>query len=79
MTVNDIKSIITDCCNDVIFTFNGMSSGITSEVKDSVPVFQSWHGEKIKEYSNVDDAMSDKFFSGKSLNELIELVQIEFA
>lgn len=79
MNSNDIKAIITECCNDVIFTFNGKSSGVTSEVKNSIPTFQSWHGDKTKEYSNIDYVMSDNFFSGKSLNELIGKIDFEFA
>ncbi len=79
MNTNDLKQIISDCCNDVIFKYNGKSSGITSTVKNSIPLFQSWHGNKIKEYSNIYDVMSDKFFSGKSLNDLVGIVEFEFA
>ena len=75
----EIKRIISECCNDVIFTFNGKKSGITSEVHDSIPTFQAWHGSDTKEYDNIDDVMSDKFFSGKSINDLVNEVEFTFA
>lgn len=74
-----LRNIILECCNDVLFVYNGKKSGITSEVHDSVPTFQVWHGSNIKEYSDVDALMSDKFFGGKSVNELLDAVTFTFA
>ena len=75
MKANNLRDILSDCCNDVTFQYNGMDSGITVEVHDYIPVFQAWNGEKTKEYDNVDDVMNDKFYSGKSLVDLSEIVQ----
>lgn len=61
MNAKELRQIISDCCNDVIFRYN-KSSGITSEVKNSIPIFQSWHGDKIKMYNDIEEVMSDKFF-----------------
>ena len=72
MSITHLKNIIAECCNDVLFTYNGKKSGVTAEVEDSVPTFQVWHGSDIKEYSDVDVLMADKFFSGKSLNDLAD-------
>lgn len=73
MTKAELKDIIEGCCNDVIFTYLGKPSGITSEVENYIPTFQVWHGEEmIKDYHNIDDVMNDPFYSGKSLNELID-------
>lgn len=71
-----VKQIIADCCNDIVFSFNDMDSGVTSEVKDYVPSFQAWHGNDIKVYDNIDDVMNDPFYSGKSLNDLTENIDI---
>ena len=79
MSRKELKDIILDCCNDVVFDYNGRKSGVTSEVKNHVPAFQAWHGSKVKEYDNVDDVMNDKFYSGKSINDLIEVVEFTFA
>lgn len=79
MSAKELKAIIADCCNDVVFTYNGKKSGITSEVNNHVPTFQVWHGDNTKEYDNVDDVMNDKFYSGKSINELLTEVDFSFA
>lgn len=79
MKTNELKQIISDCCNDVLFTYNGLKSGVTSEVYASIPFFQVWHGDTTKNYYNIDDLMNDKFFSGKSIIELSKEIQFEFA
>ena len=79
MSKTELQSVIQGCCNDVLFEYNGKSSGITSEVKDYVPTFQVWHGKETKEYSSVKDLMADTFFSGKSINDLIGKVEFAFA
>ena len=79
MTYKKLKTIISECCNDVIFNYNGLQSGIASEVRDGKPVFYAWHGESTKEYTSVDALMTDKFFSGRSALELIYLVDFTFA
>ena len=79
MTRAELKKIILECCNDVLFTYGGKEAGITSEVKDYVPTFHVWYGSATKKYSDVDDLMNDPFFGGKSLNELIGKIEILFA
>ena len=74
-----LKNIILECCNDVLFVYNGKNSGVTSEVQDSIPTFQVWHGSDVKEYSDVDTLMSDKFFGGKSIDDLLNTVNFTFA
>ena len=75
MTVDSLTSTIQNCINDIIFFYNGKQSGITSTVHQYQPTFQAWHGDKTKEYSNVDDMLQDKFYSGKSLLDLIDSVE----
>ena len=79
MTKAEMKQIIEDCCNDVLFTYNGKNAGITSEVKNYVPTFQAWSGSSTKKYTNVDDVMADKFFGEKSIIELLGEVEFTFA
>lgn len=79
MTLGDLKSIIVDCCNDILFTYNGIKSGITSDVDEYIPTFRAWHGDCTKDYFSVDELLHDKFFSGKSLIELIDRVEFTFA
>ena len=76
MTASDLRVIIQDCCNDVIFNYENKASGVTSTVHNYIPTFQVWHGDEFKYYSDVDELMSDKFYSGKSLNELVGVIEI---
>ena len=73
----ELKRTISECCNDVTFMYNGLPSGITSEVHDYMPTFIAWHGDNTKTYQKVDDVMMDKFYDGKSLNDLAEHVTFE--
>lgn len=66
-----MQQILQECCNNVVFIYNGKKSGITAEVKDYKPTYHVWHGSMEKAYSTVDELMSDKFFSGKSIADLI--------
>lgn len=79
MNIADLKNVILDCCNDVIFTYNGKKSGVTAEVNDSVPTFQVWHGSDMKNYKDVDALLSDEFFSGKSINDLADKINFTIA
>ena len=73
MSRKELKDIISDCCNDVVFDYNGRKSGVTSEVKNHIPTFQVWHGSKVKEYDNVDDVMnlSKRFKKASELGAFI--------
>lgn len=79
MKRSELKDIISECCNDVLFVHDGKQSGVTSEVADSIPTFQAWHGSETKEYSDVDELLADKFFGGKSIDDLIDSTEFTFA
>ena len=79
MTLVKLRRIIAECCNDVIFVYGGLESGITSEVHDYVPTFQAWHGDKTKTYSNVEELLFDGFYDGKSIADIIGEVDFKFA
>ena len=71
---------ITKLGGDAIFTFNGNKSGICTEVRDSIFSFTAWYGKQIKEYgkTNIDHVMEDPFFGGKSINDLLDIVEFFF-
>lgn len=76
---NELKEIISTCLNDVLFIYNGKMSGITSEVHDYIPIYQVWHGDETKEYSDIELLMTDRFYSGNAIEDLIEKVEFSFA
>lgn len=77
MSRAELKNILTEYCNDISFSYKGKLSGVTVEVSDYVPTYQVWHGDSTKEYSDVDSVMKDKFYSGKSLEELVDSIDFE--
>ena len=77
MTIDRLKEILSDCCNDITFIYKGIQSGITVTVHDYVPTYQVWYGNKTKEYNEIDNVVNDKFYDNKSLNELVNVVDFE--
>ena len=63
---------------DIHFTFNGLPCGVEVEVHNSIPSLESWYGNKNKKYTKVDELIHDKFFDGKSLQELQKMVEFSF-
>lgn len=77
MKKDELRQILSECCNDISFSYRGLPSGVTVEVRDYIPTYQAWQGNDTKEYDNVDEVMNDKFYSGKSLNDLVKEVEID--
>lgn len=73
-----LMDTVAECCNDVVFTYKGIRAGITSEVHDFFPTYQVWFGENTKEYSDIDNVFNDKFYDGKSIKELIGVVEFSY-
>lgn len=61
--------------NDVAFDIGGTPCGVASEVHDSIPIYQSWCGQNVKEYDNLDALVKDGFFLGKTLEEISKTVE----
>lgn len=75
MSPNDLRDEIASKVADVSFNYNGKSAGIFPEVHDSIPTYVVCFGDEEKVYSDIDEVMSDKFFDGKSLAEIAEIVE----
>lgn len=77
MNTQEVRDLISDSYQDIVFTYNGAPCGVTNEVVDSKPIFQAWCGEKIKYYNDINTVMTDKFYFGKSINDLIINNEVE--
>lgn len=78
MKKNEIKKIISECCNDIIFVYKGKNAVITSTVSNYVPTFEARYDGKSKKYSDINDVMSDKFYNGKSVSDLADTGAVVF-
>lgn len=76
MSKDKLRQILSECCNDISFSYRGVKSGVTVEVRDYIPTYQAWYGDDTREYGNIDEVMDDKFYNGKSLNDLVKEVEI---
>ncbi len=76
MTIKSLKKEILENKDGFHFMYRGRLSGISiiqcSGNKDGVFIFQAWNGYKMKTYDNINDAISDRFYSGKSIIDLIK-------
>lgn len=78
MTLEELKRLVLDEANDVYFSYEGKRAGIEQTVADSVATYTMWWGEEVKEYSDFDELLLDGFFNGRSVADILDLVEIEF-
>lgn len=74
MKIYKLRKTILECTSDITFKYCGKLSGITSEVHNGIITFQMWHGDNAKDYDNVDKLLTDKFFNGKSIMDIVDKV-----
>ena len=79
MNKAELQRQIGEDYNDMSFVYNGKPAGVTSTVTNYVPTFQVWYGENTKTYGTIDEVMNDKFYDGKSIADLSEIVEFIFA
>ena len=80
MTRGELIDSMIDQGWDVAFIYNGKKCGLSSEVYNGVFSFQAWCGSGIKEYGamNIENVINDPFFDGKSINELMNMIEMDF-
>lgn len=78
MNIEQLKFKIIDEMCGYTFTYKGQPCGMEPIGKQANFTFQAWSGDKNKDYKNINELMTDKFYSGKSLSELIDTVELDF-
>jgi len=77
MTIDDLKEkILNEGCG-YTFTYNDNPCGMEPTVENGVFTFGAWSGDKNKDYKDIDELMTDEFYSGKSITELLNNDDIE--
>lgn len=74
MILNELKEVILSLTQDVTFKYDGEYACINPWNKKKIEV---GYADEVKTYSNIDELMEDKFFHGKSLNEITEKIVID--
>lgn len=76
--LDEIRDAINTIGSGIWFDYNGRHCGIDTETIDGVDTFTVYYGDDQKEYDDLDDALTDTFFDGKSIEEFIEDVDVDF-
>lgn len=77
MNIDQLKFKILDEGCGYTFTYNDNPCGMEPTVENGVFTFYAWTGEKNKDYTDIDELMTDKFYSGKSITRLFNNNDIE--
>ncbi|MFC6176943.1 hypothetical protein ACFQAV_08830 [Companilactobacillus huachuanensis] len=77
MTIDELKEKIIDEGSGYTFRYGEKLCGMEPIVEKGVFTFGAWSGDKNKDYADIDDLMTDKFYSGKSIEELLNNNDIE--
>ena len=73
MKPNALRELILSLTQDIVFQYNGTYACINPWNPNKIEV---GYGEKVKMYKDIEDVMTDKFYDGKSLNEIAEQLEI---
>lgn len=74
MNSKSLKELIESLIQDITFEYNGKYACINPWNSKK---FEVGFGEKIKTYNNIEDVMNDRFYDGKSLNEISNDIDID--
>lgn len=74
MNADTLKELILSLSQDVTFLYEGVYACINPWNPHKIEV---GYEDKVKVYDNIDDVMSDRFYHGKSLNEISEKLNID--
>ena len=73
MTGEDIKKEILETFSAVTFKYHGKNCGVDPF---SMKSFCLWFGDEDKYTNSIEETMTVKFFDGKSLNEIAQIIEI---
>lgn len=77
MTIPELKNVVMDNFNEVSFSYNNKKCGILLNADNEVIKFLAFCGESEKEYQDFDKLIADSFFDGKSILEIINMIEID--
>ena len=78
MTIANLRENIVDCANEMHFVYNGKRCGLDQEIRDSIPAYEIWCENELKMHYDFGELLQDKFFDGKSIMDLLNIVEFCF-
>lgn len=74
--LDELTEQLREAVNGIYFEIHGLKAGIETDVNNSIPTWQAWCGDKEKYYDDLEAVMTDKFYEGYSLTELVYMENI---
>lgn len=74
MTTLEVKNYIESLVSHLTFELNGKSCGVDPLSRSR---FEMWYGEDTMTAKSIDEVMNTAFFDGKSLNEIVDVVEFD--
>ncbi|APU71001.1 hypothetical protein LCR01_00610 [Companilactobacillus crustorum] len=78
MNIEQLKAKILDDGSGFTFTLDSKPCGMEPDSRNKETYYPAWYGDKNKDFNNIDDLMSDEFFGGKSMVQLIDDIELDF-
>lgn len=78
MTFEEFARTLTEEYGTAEFEYNEKKCGVEPETHDSETTYTMWYGDTWKDYNNIDDLLSDKFFDGESLRDIFPSIDAWF-
>lgn len=78
MSKKEFLQNLTESYGTAEFNYKGKKCGVEPETENSITTYCMWYGESWKDFSDVDSLMSDKFFDGRSLDDILPEVDVWF-
>ncbi|MCI9427371.1 MAG: hypothetical protein HFI81_06380 [Eubacterium sp.] len=60
------------------FSYKGKTCGVEPETNNSITTYCMWYGKVWKDYKGIDDLMTDRFFDGRSLTDILPEIDVWF-
>ena len=74
MTTVEVKNYIESLNSHLTFKLDNKNCGIDPFSRDN---FEMWCGEDMMIAKSIDEVMNTAFFNGKTLNEIVDIVEFD--
>lgn len=78
MTMKDFLHELTIEYGTAEFQYNRKNCGIEPETKNSKIIYCMWYGDIWKDYDNINELLTDNFFDGKSISDILPQIEVTF-
>lgn len=78
MNMNEFLRHLVDEYGTAEFAYKGKNCGVEPETKNGVTTYCMWYDKIWKDYKDIREVLSDKFFDGQSLRDILPEIDVWF-